>query len=88
MITKELIEIYIKYNGNLDGFVKCANEIERMQIHSIDWMKIDNALQDIYIIDRNLSSEIFNKEVNIRLSNDFNNEAVELLKTYLLNNNE
>ncbi len=80
MITKKAIEIYRKYGGDSDGFCKCSTELERALINSEDWMKIENAVQDICLIDSELSSKEYKTSVLKRLINEFSSEAIELLK--------
>jgi len=49
MITKEKLDIYIKYNGDIDGWVRMNIPHERKTMKDKDWYLIDDLIQDIIL---------------------------------------
>ena len=49
MITLKCIEIYEKYGGNEDGFLRCATSEERLLLNYSCWILLDEFVQDLII---------------------------------------
>ena len=50
MITLKCIEIYKKYGGNEDGFLRCATSEERLLLNYSCWILLDEFVQDLIIV--------------------------------------
>ena len=48
MITLKCIEIYKKYGGNEDGFLRCATSEERLLLNYSCWILLDEFVQDFW----------------------------------------
>ena len=71
MITLKCIEIYEKYGGNEDGFLRCATSEERLLLNYSCWI----LLQDLIIVKRGLASGSFIKSLDERLGESCDDEA-------------
>ncbi|MBS1689672.1 MAG: hypothetical protein JSS96_13170 [Bacteroidetes bacterium] len=67
MITSEQIEVYKKYKGDGDVFIRCATEEEKTTIDYINWSLIDRFVQDIRIVKRKLAPISFKNSLNKQL---------------------
>ena len=76
MITLEHIEIYKKYGGNGDGFIRCATLEEKSIMSYHDWSLIDDIVQDLIIIKKGFASVSFIGLVDERLKKNCDNEEV------------
>ncbi len=56
MITKQKIQIFERYEGDLDGFARMGSGNEKELFENDDWFLIDSFLQDIELINKGLSS--------------------------------
>lgn len=82
MITLRHIEIYQKYNGNGDGFVRCATQEEKDIMDYNHWSLIDLLVQDLFIIQKGLASASFVKTIENKLQENCDNkETVQAIKT-------
>jgi hypothetical protein len=59
MLTIKHIELYKSYNGDGDGFVRCASDEEKAYMTYKDWSLIDDFIQDIYLVKKGLASKYF-----------------------------
>jgi hypothetical protein len=79
MITKQKIDIYNKYLGDSDGFVRCGSKNEKELFSPNDWALIETTLQDLEIIDKGLCSEEYRERTYIRLNENFDSTTITLL---------
>lgn len=67
MIDNNKIQIYKKYEGNLDAWARIASLEEKKAMVDDDWYLIDNLIQDVIIsksdIAETLKNNVENKEV-------------------------
>lgn len=56
MVTLKHIEIYKTYQGDGDGFVRCATLEEKYIMNYSEWSFIDNIIQDLKLIKKGLAS--------------------------------
>ncbi len=61
MITKEKINIYKNYDGDIDGWARAGNKTEKELMTDKDWIIIDDLLQDIFLLKKGRSSSGFNQ---------------------------
>lgn len=81
MITKEHLEIYKKYKGDGDGFIRCATLQERAIMDYEHWSLIDDLIQNLNLIDNGLASDSFIESTRKKMKiNCENEETIYFLK--------
>jgi len=56
MITREKLEIFNKYNGDGDLFLRCSTKLEQDYFGPTEWITIDELLHDVELIKSELTS--------------------------------
>jgi len=74
MITLRHIEIYKSYEGDGDGFVRCASDEEKAYMTYNHWSLIDDFVQDIFIEKKGLSSKHFSENLYKKLQANCNDQ--------------
>ncbi len=74
MITIKEIEIFQKFNGDIDHFARVGSSKDKREITDKDWYLLNSLLQDIEIVKKGLSSDDFKKKLEIQLKENFDNE--------------
>ncbi len=74
MITLNHINIYRKYNGDGDGFIRCATSEEKAVMDYKHWSLIASLVQDIFFIKKGLASDAFVKMTYEKLNNSCEGE--------------
>ena len=77
MITLEKIKIYAKYGGDSDHLARLNNQKD-IQLINDDWSLIDGFITDIFLVERNLTSEEFEEKLKARLLQQSDNEMTIL----------
>ena len=80
MITKQKIEIYRKYGGDGDGFVRFGQKNEKDIIEHNDWSMIDSVLQDLELIKKGLCSSNYKDKLENTMQQNFDIEAIDIIK--------
>lgn len=81
MITKEKLNVYANYKGDLDMWLRTDKDHEKTFMESADWYLIDLLLQDANIINPNLGSENRTAEAERRLRESCENvEVIEEIR--------
>lgn len=80
MITKAKIEIYKRFNGDGDMFVKCGKPYEKDLIDDNDFYIIMDLLQNIEIVDKGLASLTFKDKLTSDLIDKVESDCIDLLK--------
>ena len=81
MITEKKIEIFNRYNGDIDGWVRNNSITEKLIIEDTDWYLIDSVLQDLYLVKKGVaSSEFIVNLQNKLIKNCDNEETIAQLK--------
>jgi len=81
MITLKHIEIYKSYNGDGDGFVRCATPEEKAIMDYKRWSLIESLIQDISLIKKGLASEAYIKTIDERLKENCDSkETIQSLR--------
>ncbi len=83
MINKQKIEIFKKYNGDIDGFSRFGKKREKDIFSDGDWSEIDSVLQDLEMIKNGLCSIDYKKRTEEKLNQKFDNESIDLIKKYV-----
>ena len=81
MITKEQIDIFLKYNGDADGFARCATNLEKDEMTDKIWSLIDNIVFDLYLLNSNLASKEMAKSITDKLEKHIGNKSLIKLLT-------
>ena len=80
MITKAKIEIYKRFNGDGDMFVRCGKPHEKDLIDDNDFYIIMDLLQNIEIVDKGLASLTFKDKLTSDLIDKVEPDCIDLLK--------
>lgn len=81
MITKNKIEIFNRYNGDIDGWARSNSNKEKLLIEDNDWYLIDSFLQDLFLVKEGLTSNEFIMNLEDKLiENCDNGETIIQLK--------
>ena len=75
MFSLKYFELYKKYGGNEDGFLRCATSEERLLLNYSCWILLDEFVQDLIIVKRGLASGSFIKSLDERLGESCDDEA-------------
>ncbi len=73
MITQEKVKIYNRFQGDIDGWARRGSKKEKSIMSDVDWSLIDSLVQDIRLIQKELTSKEFSDALQIRLSENCNN---------------
>ena len=88
MLTKDKINVYKRYRGDIDRWGRTGSEEELRIMSDSDWLLIDSLLQDIYLINNNLSSDSYTYNVEAKLNESCDcDETVKLIYTLDKKNN-
>jgi hypothetical protein len=81
MLTIKHIELYKLYNGDGDGFVRCASDEEKAYMTYKYWSVIDDFIHDIYIVKEGLASKDFSDNLCKKLQKNCDSqETINKLK--------
>lgn len=67
MLTKEKLNIYKKYSGDIDLWARLRKKSEIKLINDDDWKLIDDLVQSLELIKKNVVSENFKFETFERI---------------------
>jgi hypothetical protein len=84
MITKDKLEIYVKYDGELDGLKIIGNPVEKEIINDKDWAFLYSLIQDLRLIEKGLVSKEFKSRIQLQINQDVENNAITLLNKIAL----
>jgi hypothetical protein len=79
MITKAKIEIYKKYKGDGDMFVRCMTKSEQNIMGKDDFRLIDDLLQNIEIVNKGLASLTFKNKLTSDFMDKVEPDCIDLL---------
>ncbi|AII53342.1 hypothetical protein [Hymenobacter sp. APR13] len=74
MLTHEKLDIYARYKGNWENWLRSSEGIHSLQagkpsiLREEDWSLIDRSVQDLYLIQNGLASSSYVKELEANLS--------------------
>lgn len=84
MITKNKINIYKKYNGDIDSWARSGSKKEKNILNDNDWHIIDGLIQDLSLVKKELTSLTFSNDLNSKLKEICDGEeTVESLKAII-----
>ncbi|MCD2450345.1 hypothetical protein GO003_008095 [Methylicorpusculum oleiharenae] len=81
MITQYKLEIYKRYNGDLDGWCLLGGDREKTLMNDHDWFEIQELVQKVTLLKQGVVSQAFAQLINqaIQIQTD-NEETANLLK--------
>ncbi len=85
MITLETISIYNLFSGDIDSFARQATKSQREAISDEAFTLLEYYLSVIHIIEKNLASEAFKRNIIDQLENDTDSAAFDELTRRLKN---
>ncbi len=68
MITKEKLDTYKRYDGDIDAWARKGSRKEHALMEDQDWYLIDGLIQDLGLIEKKMASESFCEIVNTKLT--------------------
>ena len=76
MITLRQIEIFKKFNGDIDHFSRIGSAKEKLGFSDNDWSLIASFVQDLELVKKGLAAESFIKNLDLQLKQNLESEAV------------
>lgn len=67
MITKEKLEIYLKYSKDIDYFAFSGSKSDKSKIDDNDWSKIDDLIMSLGLIRKGNASISYKQKINDEL---------------------
>ncbi|WBO86595.1 hypothetical protein [Hymenobacter yonginensis] len=74
MLTHEKLDVYARYKGNWENWLRSSEGIRSLQagkpsiLRGEDWSLIDRSVQDLYLIQNGLASSSYVQEFEANLS--------------------
>lgn len=82
MITRDKIKIYKRYSGDIDSWARSGSKKEKLVMNDDDWYLIDGFIQDLSLVEKGLTSQTFEDDLNNRLKENCDaKETIQALKT-------
>jgi hypothetical protein len=76
MLTMRKVDIFYEYKGQYDGYIiRSRMPGFKVELGDDDWYSISHFLEDIFLIDKGLTSEKFKTSVTERLKSDCDSEV-------------
>lgn len=67
MISETMLNIFAKFDGDIDGFSRGGNAVERTILDDRMWYQISALLQEVGIVASGLASPAFTDSIEARL---------------------
>lgn len=82
MITLDMVELYKKYGGDIDGWARTAGIDEKSVMTDADWYEIDAFVHEYGLVKSGLASARYAEKLHHRMSAAVSDEeALRGLKT-------
>jgi hypothetical protein len=83
MITIEKIKIYIKFNGDIENWVRNDSKNEKSRMSDDEFFLIDTFIQDLRLVKKGLTSVQFENNLNSRLKENCDGEqSINKIKNF------
>ncbi|MBV4358924.1 hypothetical protein KTO63_17285 [Parasegetibacter sp. MAH-26] len=76
MLTIEKIEIFKRFNGDVDAFGRLGNERMKQTIGDSDFYLIEGFVQDYYLIRSNLASQEYSDMFFAKIKSSFVSDEI------------
>jgi len=77
MITKDKLNIYKKYSGDIDAWARVGKRKELSIINDQEWSQIDTLINDLELIEKGHASDSFKHQTNKKLEEFCENEEIQ-----------
>lgn len=77
VITAQMLEIYVRFGGDVDGFARMASARERAVIDTTQWWEITTLLQEVHALKTGAAAPGYAEEIRRRLAEQSESLAVE-----------
>lgn len=67
MISETMLDIFAKFDGDIDGFSRSATAVERAVLDDRMWYQISGLLQELGIVASGLASPAFKDIIEARI---------------------
>lgn len=67
MISESMLNIFVKFNGDIDGFARGATAVERNILDDQTWYQISALLQELAIVASGLAAPPYKSSVEARI---------------------
>jgi hypothetical protein len=86
MITKNKVDIYIKYAGDIDFWARSGSKKEKLFMNDEDWYIIDRLFHDFSLVKKGLTSSSFKDNLENKLKDICDSkeviQAIQVLSTF------
>ncbi len=79
MITRAKLEIYKKYNGDIDGIARVGTQIEKETITDEDWFLIDKLRSIAFLLHRSNPTQEYKAEIVTTIKNSTDCRETEMM---------
>lgn len=76
MITEEKLNVYSHFRGDIDGWARVGTQSQKEKISDADWFLIEELVQDIFLIQKNLVSKEFAQKIEAKLEKECESASV------------
>ena len=83
-ITEQMLEIYKRFDGDIDGFIRIGTLQEKEVLPEKDFVYVSNILQSMRLIKKGLASKDFEEGIKIETENVCENQRVQNILSELL----
>jgi len=81
MITKEKVEVYVKFKGFYEGFQRKKS----IKVNDDEWFIIEELVSESSLVEKNLASEGFKNNLKLKLHNNCDNHnTIEYIREICL----
>lgn len=68
MITEEMLAIYARFHGDMDGFARAGSARDRALMSQAQWYVLDAFLLELHAVKARLASPVYAEQIESRLS--------------------
>ncbi|HQX59221.1 MAG: hypothetical protein KBF63_09605 [Rhodoferax sp.] len=68
MITEEMLDIYARFNGDMDGFARVGSARDRALMSETQWYALDAFVLELHAVKAQLASPGYAEQIESRLS--------------------
>lgn len=74
MITEDKIKIHVRYDGQIDRWVRSGSKNEKSLMTDDDWYVIDSLVQDLFLVKKGVVSNEFKQTLEDKLKENCDSE--------------
>jgi hypothetical protein len=68
MITEDMLEIYARFHGDMDGIARAGSARDRALMSEAQWYALDAFLLELHAVKAQLASPAYAEQIESRLS--------------------